>query len=97
MPDSNAVAHPFDAKKINVNDPYEMKQWIKMFECTEVQPETGGQGSRHLRQGDQKTPQEVRAQPRHKPGPARGAFLLLTFIYNISLRQQAQHLSGKGF
>lgn len=37
MPDSNTVAHPFDAKKINVNDPYEMKQWIKMFECTEVQ------------------------------------------------------------
>ncbi|EKP0309794.1 DUF3606 domain-containing protein, partial [Aeromonas veronii] len=36
-PDSNAVAHPFDAKKININDPYEMKQWIKMFECTEVQ------------------------------------------------------------
>jgi len=59
MPDSNAVAHPFDAKKINVNDPYEMKQWIKM----------------------QKIPQEVRVQPRHKPGPARGAFLILAFTW----------------
>ncbi|WP_438404789.1 hypothetical protein, partial [Aeromonas hydrophila] len=64
---------------------------------TSQRPETGGQSSRHLRQGDPEIPQEVREQPRHKPGPARGAFLLLTFIYNISLRQQAQHLSGKGF
>jgi hypothetical protein len=37
MPDNNTIAHPLDAKSINVNDPYEMKLWIKTFECTEVQ------------------------------------------------------------
>ncbi|MGL6152569.1 MAG: DUF3606 domain-containing protein [Aeromonas sobria] len=31
------MAHPLDAKKLNINDPYEMKLWIKTFECTEVQ------------------------------------------------------------
>ncbi len=37
MPDTNAIAHPLDTKKLNINDPYEMKRWIKTFECTEVQ------------------------------------------------------------
>ncbi|PRM91105.1 hypothetical protein CJ672_11090 [Arcobacter cryaerophilus gv. occultus] len=37
MPDNNTLAHPLDAKSINVNDPYEMKLWIKTLECTEVQ------------------------------------------------------------
>ena len=79
MPDSNAVAHPFDAKKINVNDPYEMKQWIKMFECTEVQLKRAVKAVGTSGKAIQKIPQEVRVQPRHKPSPARGAFLILAF------------------
>lgn len=35
MPDNLNIRQPEDAKKINLNQPYEVSYWCNQFECTE--------------------------------------------------------------
>ncbi|MDR1184458.1 MAG: DUF3606 domain-containing protein [Coriobacteriales bacterium] len=35
MPDNKNITHPFDAKRIDINDPAEVRNWCKSLNCTE--------------------------------------------------------------
>jgi hypothetical protein len=35
MPDDKNITHPLDAKRIDINDPYEVRNWCKALGCTE--------------------------------------------------------------
>ncbi|MCX8519894.1 MAG: DUF3606 domain-containing protein [Methylophilaceae bacterium] len=37
MPDNKNITHPLDAKRIDINDPDEVRNWCKSFSCTEAQ------------------------------------------------------------
>lgn len=37
MPDNKKITHPLDAKRIDINDPAEVSNWCKSFDCTEQQ------------------------------------------------------------
>lgn len=37
MPDNKNITHPLDAKRIDINDQAEIRNWCKSFNCTEVQ------------------------------------------------------------
>ena len=37
MPDDKRKTHPHDAKRIDINDPSEVRSWCKAFDCTEPQ------------------------------------------------------------
>lgn len=37
MTDNKKITHPLDAKRIDVNDPNEVRNWCKSFGCTETQ------------------------------------------------------------
>ncbi len=37
MPDNKQITHPLDAKRIDINDPFEVRNWCKTLECTEQQ------------------------------------------------------------
>jgi|GEM_PF-1829432 len=38
MPDNKDITHPLDAKRIDINDPAEVRNWCKSFNnCTEEQ------------------------------------------------------------
>lgn len=37
MPDNLKITHPQDAKRINMNEPYEVKFWCAKFGVTEAQ------------------------------------------------------------
>lgn len=37
MPDNKNITHPIDAKRIDINDPTEVRSWCKSFKCTEAQ------------------------------------------------------------
>ena len=34
MPDNKKIRHPHDGKRIDINDPYEVRNWCKIFNCT---------------------------------------------------------------
>lgn len=35
MSDDKTIRHPHDGKRIDINDPYEVKNWCAKFEVTE--------------------------------------------------------------
>ncbi|SKA73561.1 Protein of unknown function [Clostridium sp. USBA 49] len=35
MPDNKSITHPLDAKRIDINDLSEVKNWCKALGCTE--------------------------------------------------------------
>ena len=35
MPDNKNIRHPHDGKRIDVNDPYEVRNWCKIFNISE--------------------------------------------------------------
>lgn len=37
MPDNKKITRPLDAKRIDVNDPSEVRGWCRSFGCTEAQ------------------------------------------------------------
>lgn len=37
MADDKTKTQPQDAKRVNVNEPYELRDWSKKFGCTEEQ------------------------------------------------------------
>jgi Protein of unknown function (DUF3606). len=37
MPDNKSITHPLDAKRIDINDPAEVRNWCKSLSCTEAQ------------------------------------------------------------
>jgi len=37
MPDNKNITHPLDAKRIDISDPAEIRNWCKSFDCTEEQ------------------------------------------------------------
>lgn len=37
MPDNKNITYPLDAKHIDINDPAEVRNWCKSFNCTEAQ------------------------------------------------------------
>lgn len=37
MPDNKKLTHPLDAKRIDIHDPAEVRNWCKSFDCTEQQ------------------------------------------------------------
>jgi hypothetical protein len=37
MPDNKKITHPLDAKRIDINDPAEIRNWCSSFGCTEGQ------------------------------------------------------------
>lgn len=37
MPDNKNITHPQDAKRIDVNDPAEVRNWCNSLSCTETQ------------------------------------------------------------
>ncbi|MFJ7007941.1 DUF3606 domain-containing protein [Pseudomonas putida] len=37
MPDNKHITHPADAKRIDVNDANEVKNWCSSLNCTEAQ------------------------------------------------------------
>jgi len=36
MPDDKTKKHPHDGKRIDVNDPQEVRNWCKIYNCTEA-------------------------------------------------------------
>lgn len=36
MSDNKNITHPLDAKRIDVNDPFEVRNWCKSLGCTEA-------------------------------------------------------------
>jgi len=40
MSDNKKITHPLDAKRIDINDPNEVRNWCKSFSCTESQLKT---------------------------------------------------------
>ncbi len=40
MPDNKKITHPLDAKRIDINDPNEIRNWGKSLDCTEQQLKT---------------------------------------------------------
>lgn len=40
MPDNKNITHPLDAKRIDIHDPAEVRNWCKSFGCTEAQLKT---------------------------------------------------------
>lgn len=37
MPDNKNITHPLDAKRIDINDPAEVRNWCKSLNCTEAE------------------------------------------------------------
>jgi hypothetical protein len=37
MPDNKNITHPLDARRIDINDPAEVRNWCTSFKCTEEQ------------------------------------------------------------
>jgi hypothetical protein len=37
MPDNKNITHPLDAKRIDIHDPAEVRNWCKSLNCTEAQ------------------------------------------------------------
>lgn len=37
MPDNKKITHPLDAKRIDIHDPAEVRNWCKSLGCTEQQ------------------------------------------------------------
>lgn len=37
MPDNKKLTHPLDAKRIDINDPAEVRNWCKSLGCSEQQ------------------------------------------------------------
>jgi hypothetical protein len=37
MPDNKKITHPLDAKRIDINDPDEVRNWCKSLGCTAQQ------------------------------------------------------------
>lgn len=37
MPDNKNITHPLDAKRIDINDPAEVRNWCHSLGCTEAQ------------------------------------------------------------
>lgn len=37
MPDNKRITHPLDAKRIDINDPAEVRNWCNSLNCTESQ------------------------------------------------------------
>ncbi|MGX5834010.1 DUF3606 domain-containing protein [Aeromonas piscicola] len=37
MSDNKTITHPLDAKRIDINDPAEVRNWTKALGCTEAQ------------------------------------------------------------
>lgn len=37
MPDNKQITHPLDAKRIDINDSYEVRNWTQSLGCTETQ------------------------------------------------------------
>ncbi|MGJ7513034.1 MULTISPECIES: DUF3606 domain-containing protein [Pseudomonas] len=37
MPDNKHITHPTDAQRIDINDPFEVKNWCKSLSCTETE------------------------------------------------------------
>ena len=35
MPDDKDIRHPHDGKRININEPYEVRNWCKIFNVSE--------------------------------------------------------------
>jgi len=35
MPDNKKITHPLDAKRIDINDPAEVRNWCKALSCSE--------------------------------------------------------------
>ena len=35
MPDNKNITQPLDARRININEPYEVTYWCNKFGCTE--------------------------------------------------------------
>lgn len=40
MPDNKNITHPLDAKRIDIYDTAEVRNWCKSFNCTEAQLKT---------------------------------------------------------
>ncbi|WP_083285254.1 MULTISPECIES: DUF3606 domain-containing protein [Pseudomonas] len=53
MSDNKHITHPADAKRIDVNDPNEVRNWCASFRCTETQLKNAvaavGTWSHHVR------------------------------------------------
>ncbi len=37
MSDNKNITHPLDAKRIDIHDPAEVRNWCRSFSCTEAQ------------------------------------------------------------
>jgi len=37
MPDNKNITHPLDAKRIDINDPAEVRNWCQALGCSEAQ------------------------------------------------------------
>ncbi|MDY6842231.1 MAG: DUF3606 domain-containing protein [Pseudomonadota bacterium] len=37
MPDNKNITHPLDAKRIDINDPAEVRNWCRSLGCSESQ------------------------------------------------------------
>ena len=36
MPDDKTIRHPHDGKRIDITDPFEIRNWCKIFGCKEA-------------------------------------------------------------